>query len=152
MFSCKLLHNQAHAMYIACIQLGKRSDCCRDSIMGTLISTAKQDCHNMQSRAPHGRAQCQGHSEAGHKAGTQARGTRRQGAAGAGIAGHNKAGHNEAGHLGKGPVLGNADKGQPLFEAQGPLWALHNIHKIDVAVPNLLNLQHHSSLLRLSSA
>ncbi len=47
-----------------------------------------------------------------------------------------------AGHLCEGPVLGNAHKGQALLEAQGPLGPLHNVHKVDVAIPNLLHLQH----------
>ncbi len=46
-----------------------------------------------------------------------------------------------AGHLREGPVLGNAHKGQALLEAQGPLGPLHNVHKVDVSIPNLLHLQ-----------
>ena len=147
--SSRLADHQAHAMYHACIQLGKRSDCCRDSILGRSSSTTVQSrATNIQGRAPHGRAPCQGHNEAGksHKEARGScircgRGTMRQG------------------HLGEGPVLSNTDKGQPLFEAQGPLRTFHNIHKIDVAIPDLLNLQHqlsrawqtHTSTYELSS-
>ena len=96
---------------------------------------------NIQGKAPHGRAQCQGHKIGkGHKAGNghkAGKGHKDKGAAGSGVAGHSR-----AGHLGEGPVLSDTDKGQPLFEAQGPLRAFHNIHKVDVAIPNLLNLHH----------
>jgi len=49
-----------------------------------------------------------------------------------------------AGHLREGPVLGDAHKGQALLEAQGPLGPLYNVHKVDVAIPNLLHLQQHN--------
>ena len=39
------------------------------------------------------------------------------------------------------PVLGNANEGQALLQAQSPLGPLHYVHKVDVAITNLLNLQ-----------
>lgn len=44
-------------------------------------------------------------------------------------------------HLCEGPVVGDADVGQPLLHNQRPTGALHNVHKVDVAISHLPHLR-----------
>ena len=43
-------------------------------------------------------------------------------------------------YLGEGPVLCNTHKGQSLLQAQGTIWPFYYVHKVDVAIADLLHL------------
>ena len=49
--------------------------------------------------------------------------------------------HHEYSYLGKRPVMRNADVRQALLNDHCSSWSLHNVDKIDVAIPNFLYLQ-----------
>ena len=52
-----------------------------------------------------------------------------------------RSGSGRTTNLGQGPILGDANEGQALLEAQCALRALHNVHEIDVAISHFLHLR-----------